>query len=119
MKSLVATLLASLVLAPMFTVPALAQSKIATLDRGQYVCELPGSAASHAGIAQPEENFRIESASQYSAPEGDGTYLRRGDRVMMTSGPRNGVVYVLVGRNFLRKIEGGEPGRLRCIRQSR
>ena len=100
--------------------PALAQSEIGTIERGVYVCELPGDVRGAAGIEQPEESFVIESASRYSSVQGSGTYLRRGDHVMMTSGPRNGDAYRMVGRDFLRKLKAdGEPGRLRCVRTSR
>jgi hypothetical protein len=99
--------------------PAMAQNDIGTLARGTFACELPGDAAGSVGVPQPSENFTIESASRYGAAGGGGTYLRRGDLVTMTSGPRNGDAYRIVGRDFLRKIEGGEPGRLRCIRQGR
>ncbi len=99
--------------------PALAQGQIGTLERGQYVCELPGDAGGDVGIEQPQENFRIASASRYVAEDGNGTYLRRGDVVTMTSGPRNGVQYKVISEGFLRKMENGEPGRLRCIRRGR
>jgi hypothetical protein len=99
--------------------PSLAQGQIGTVERGNYVCELPGDAAGAVGIPQPEESFSIESASRYSSPQGSGTYLRRGDRLNMTSGPRNGDAYQIMGRGFLRKIVNGQPSRLRCIRQDR
>ena len=95
----------------------MAQDRIGTIERGRYVCELPGNAAGAAGVPQPEQSFTIESASRYASPQGDGTYLRRDNRLTMTSGPRNGDSYEIVGTRFLRKIENGEPGRLRCIRQ--
>lgn len=94
------------------------QAQIGTIERGHYTCELPGDAAGAAGIAQPAESFTIESASRYSSPQGDGTYLRRGDRLTFTSGPRNGTNYTIESRGFLRKIENGQPSRLRCIRRS-
>lgn len=97
--------------------PALAQGQIGTIERGVYLCELPGDAAGAAGIAQPEESFTIESASRYSSPQGKGTYLRRGDRLIMTSGPRNGDTYKVIGQGFLRKIVNGQVSRLRCVRQ--
>lgn len=106
-------------LASLLAAPAFAQGQIGTIERGEYVCELPGGAAGAAGIAQPQENFRIESASRYAVPEGSGTYLRRGDVLTMTSGPRNGESYAVISRGFLRKIENGEPGRLRCVRSGR
>ena len=108
-----------MVLAIAVSAPALAQGPVGTVARGQYVCELPGNASGDVGIEQPEENFSIVSGSRYSTAEGTGTYLRRGDRVMMTSGPRNGASYAVISDGFLRKIENGEPGRLRCIRQER
>lgn len=99
--------------------PAMAQGQIGTIERGRYVCELPGTAGSEVGIEQPAESFRIASASRYVAPEGSGTYLRRGDVVTMTSGPRNGNQYAVISSGFLRKMENGEPGRLRCVRRER
>ena len=106
-------------IAASLTVPSLAQGQLGTLERGFYACELPGDAGGAAGIAQPEESFTIESASRYSSPQGNGTYLRRDNRVTMTSGPRNGDEYQIMGNGFLRKLEEGQPGRLRCVRQSR
>jgi len=99
--------------------PLLAQGQIGTVDRGEYVCELPGDASQSVGIEQPAENFRIASASRYIAEDGSGTYLRRGDVLTMTSGPRNGDSYAVISSNFLRKMENGKPGRLRCLRRSR
>jgi len=99
--------------------PALAQGQIGTIERGQYICELPDDSGGQAGIEQPEENFRIASASRYRAPQGRGTYLRRGDVVTMSSGPRNGDQYLVITPSFLRKIENGEPGRLRCFLRGR
>jgi hypothetical protein len=93
-----------------------AQGPIDTIDRGSYVCELPGDAASQAGIPQPERSFTIEGSSRYSARQGAGSYLRRGDRVEMTSGPRKGEAYRVVRPGFLRVLEAdGKPGRLRCV----
>lgn len=101
------------------SVPAHAQGQLGTIERGNYVCELPGDAAGAVGVPQPDESFSIESASRYSSSQGGGTYLRRGDRLMMTSGPRNGDSYQIIGRGFLRKIVDGQPSRLRCVRQGR
>lgn len=98
--------------------PALADGPIGTIARGEYVCELPGDATGAVGIEQPSEHFTILSASRYSSPQGDGTYLRRGNVVSMTSGPRNGTNYKVIGRDFLRKLDAdGEPSRLRCFRR--
>lgn len=101
-----------------FAIPALAEGRIGTLERGDYVCELPGHAGGPARVVQPEAGFSIRSASRYWTPKGHGTYLRRGNSVTMTSGPRNGESYVLIGRDFLRLVEDDEPGRLRCVRRT-
>jgi len=99
--------------------PAFGQGAIGTVERGAYVCELPGDAGGSAGVAQPDRNFVIESASRYSSPQGSGTYLRRGDTLQLTSGPRQGEAYAVISASFLRLMEDGKPGRLRCVRTSR
>ena len=102
-----------------FAVPVLAQGAIGTVERGAYVCELPGDAGGRAGVPQPDRSLIIESASRYSSPQGSGTYLRRGDTLQLTSGPRQGESYAVIGSGFLRRIEDGRPGRLRCVRSGR
>ena len=97
--------------------PAFAQGAIGTIERGTYACELPGNAAGSAGIAQPGRNLTIQSASRYTSPQGNGTYLRRGDVLTLTSGPRQGESYAVVSASFLRLMEDGKPGRLRCVRR--
>src|SRR5688572_22586799 len=99
--------------------PALAQGAIGTVERGAYVCELPGDASGSAGVVQPGQALTIESASRYSSPQGAGTYLRRGDTLVLTSGPRQGESYAVMSASFLRRIEDGKPGRLRCVRAGR
>jgi hypothetical protein len=101
------------------TASAQAQGAIGTVERGVYVCELPGDAGGRAGIEQPDQRLSIENASRYSSPQGSGTYLRRGDTLVLTSGPRQGESYAVVGNGFLRRIEDGKPGRLRCVRSGR
>ena len=112
------------VLLPLALVPfaaaAQAQGPIATAERGAYVCEMPGTAAGKAGYEQPERNFRIESASRYSSPQGAGTYLMRGSTIEFTSGPRKGEAYQIASANRLIRLEAdGTPSRLRCIRTGR
>ena len=97
--------------------PSPAQDRIQTLERGTFICELPGDAEGKAGIRQEDAGFTIASASRYLSPQGSGTYLRRGEVVEMTSGPRSGERYRVVSERFLRKLEGGKMGRLRCIKQ--
>ncbi len=105
-------------LAAFAAAPALAQGPIGTLERGVYVCELPGDASGKAGIAQPDANFTIIGASRYSSVQGRGTYLRRGDVVTFTSGPRSGEAYAVISPAFLRRMENGRPGELRCVRKN-
>lgn len=107
----------SILLAATTAAPAFAQGPIGTVERGTYHCELPGDAAGRAGIEQPQASFTIKSASRYSSPQGGGAYLRRGDVVTLTSGPRSGESYAVMSTGFLRRIENGQPGRLRCVRQ--
>lgn len=100
--------------------PLLAQASIGTIERGTYICELPGVASGAAGIVQPNEGFTIDTASRYSTPQGSGTYLRTGNRMRMTSGPRNGDAYQVINRGFLRKLgSDGQPSSLRCVHTSR
>ncbi|MFC4255964.1 elongation factor P [Altererythrobacter xixiisoli] len=98
---------------------AVAQNRgpIDTLPRGQYVCELPGNAGGRVGVVQPDDSFAIENASRYSSKKGAGTYLRRGDRLTFTSGARSGETYAIISDGFLRRMEGNQPGRLRCVRE--
>lgn len=106
-------------LAAVAAAPAFGQGAIGTIERGAYVCELPGDAGGPAGVEQPAQAFTIESASRYSSPQGSGTYLRRGDTLEFTSGARQGERYAVVSGRFLRRIEDGKPGRLRCLRSRR
>lgn len=113
MKFLPAMMIA---LAALASLPAHAQGAIGTVQRGKYNCELPGDASNSAGIAQPDLSFTIKSASRYSTGEGRGTYLRRGDILTFTSGPRQGESFFIVSPNFMRLVEDGQPGQLRCVR---
>jgi len=105
----------SILLAVGLASPAFAQGAIGTVQRGTFACELPGDAGGQAGVAQPARDITIESASRYSSPQGQGSYLRRGDTLTLTSGPRQGESYAVITEGFLRLIEGGQPGRLRCV----
>jgi len=95
------------------------QGPIGTVQQGRYVCELPGDAAGPRGIEQESAGFRIESASRYSSGTGSGTYLRRGNELVFTSGARIGERYQVVSTGFLRKLEDGKRSRLRCVRRER
>jgi len=111
---------ASLLLAcALLAVPALAApgGKLGTLERGTYVCEMPGDATTARGIPVPEAGFEVTNDSTYRTAKGRGTYLRTGDEVQITSGPHKGERYKVENENFLRMVgeDGNETG-LRCIR---
>ncbi len=112
-------LTASLGAAALVSAPAMAVSggKLGTLARGVYVCELPGDAASSRGVNVPEASFQVTNASTYWSEKGSGTYLRTGDNVVITSGPKKGERYDVQSERFLRKLDkdGNETG-LRCIK---
>ena len=96
-----------------------AEGRVETAERGLYVCELPGDAAGAASHVQADRNFTVETSSRYSSPQGAGTYLRRGGRLQMTSGPRKGEAYQVMHPGFLRLLQpDGKTGRLRCVLQS-
>jgi hypothetical protein len=108
--------LIALALVAAFPAAAAAQGPIGTVPRGSYVCEMPGDAAGQAGIPQPERSFAVKSSSRYATPRGGGVYLRRGDRLEITSGPLRGQTYLVVRPGFLRERQAdGKPGRLRCV----
>lgn len=105
-----------ILLSALVAAPALAQGPVGTAERGSFSCELPGNAAGAAGIAQPEQNFRIASASRYQSSQGDGTYLRQGKTIRFTSGPRKGEAYRLESESFFRRLgPDDKPTRLRCV----
>jgi hypothetical protein len=100
--------------------PALAApgGAIGTMQRGHYVCELPGDATGLAGRRVPDSDFTITNASSYEAAGLSGTYLLTGDVLTMTSGPMQGQRYRKKSANFLRLIApDGSDSALRCVRQ--
>src|SRR3569833_2875570 len=102
-----------------FGAPALAVSggQLATIERGPWGCERPGDAGTTPGIAAPEADFTITNGSTYHVAEGHGSYLRTGEDLRMTSGPRQGARYVVQSEHFLRKLdESGKDTGLRCIK---
>lgn len=103
----------------LLAMPALAApgGPIGTLQRGPYLCELPGDAAGPAGLHQPGEDFTVTNASSYETPQGRGSYLLTGKIVVMTSGPKRGQRFRRDGSGFLRKLAAdGTGGELRCVR---
>jgi hypothetical protein len=65
----------------------------------------------------PQADFAITNDSTYLVPDGHGTYLRTGDDLRMTSGPRKGDRYTVQSEHFLRKLDAdGKDSGLRCIK---
>jgi len=99
--------------------PALAApgGKLGTLPLGEYHCALPGDAAGQAWIPLEDKNFTIDNASTYLTPQGSGTYLLTGKRVIFTRGPMNGMRFERTGSSTLRWIdENGRLASVRCVR---
>jgi hypothetical protein len=117
MKPLIGLASLGLILA---SAPAFAadSGRLTTMERGQYVCEMPGDAASQRGVPVPEQSFKVINASAYVAGGKRGKYLRLGENVTMTTGPLKANRYVLKNDRFLRQVSrDGEFTGLRCVKQ--
>lgn len=109
---------ASLILAAAVTVSSVTGiGQLGTLERGLYRCETPGDAGGPAGIPREDEDFEVISSSRYVVPGGRGVYLRKGDLVTITSGPRKGAQYRLESERHLLKVGSEED--LRCYWRGR
>ena len=117
MKTVISAIAA---IAALSAVSASAGDELGTLRQGRYICALPGDATGLPINEVPEHNFRITGASSYEAPEGRGTYLRVGETVTFTRGPRKDMKLKLLGSGLLQWVkEDGSLGRIRCSRVSR
>jgi hypothetical protein len=97
--------------------PATGAGHLGTLERGLYRCETPGDAGGEAGIPREDEDFEVISSSRYKVPGGRGVYLRKGNLVTLTSGPREGAQYRLETERYLIKL--GSAEHLRCYWRGR
>jgi hypothetical protein len=101
--------------APALAVPG---GPIGHMPPGNYLCEMPGDATGPVGLRVPDEDFAVVNANTYRTAKGRGTYLLTGDRLVMTSGPKNGQAFHRISDNFLRKLAAdGQDGVLRCVRR--
>lgn len=104
-------------LASFSAVAASAQGPLAVLDRGEYVCALPGDATAAAWIEQEGRDFAITGGSSYRTARGSGTYLMEGKQIVFTRGPMRGEKYLRLGSGLIQQVGGdGKLGRLRCHR---
>ncbi|MCB2060793.1 MAG: hypothetical protein KDE21_09830 [Novosphingobium sp.] len=113
-------IVSSLALALSFPANAVPGGEIGTLEKGRYVCELPGDATGPAGRHVAEADFTVISASSYRTGGRIGSYLLTGEFVIMTSGPHRGQRFHRISLGFLRGVEAdGSDGKLRCILATR
>lgn len=104
-------------LACVFSVPTLAQGRLALLDRGQYVCALPGDASGAAWSEQEGRDFVVTGGSSYRTAKGSGTYLMEGKLVTFTRGPMRGAKFMRLRSGLLQQVgKDGKLARLRCHR---
>lgn len=102
--------------------PALAApgGSLGTLQKGAYVCFLPGDASGPARRIVETERFEIGASSTYSTAEGWGTYLLTGQKLVFSRGPKKGATYIRETRATLRKLDDeGRETDLRCTRWTR
>ncbi|MBX7495919.1 elongation factor P [Qipengyuania sp. 6B39] len=103
--------------AGLVSAPIAAQGRLGLLDRGEYVCSLPGDATGRAWVEQEGHGFTITGGSSYETPRGAGTYLMEGKQVIFTRGPMKGMKLMQLGSGLLQEIgKDGKLGRLRCHR---
>ena len=112
--------IAAAALAALSTGPLAAADNLDTLPHGRYICALPGDATGLPVREVSEHNFQITGASSYEASEGSGTYLRVGDTITFTRGPRKDMKLRRLPSGLLQWVkEDGTLGRVRCSRVSR
>jgi hypothetical protein len=114
MKITAITFAALLIAAPL---AATTGGKLDTLARGSWVCEMPGDAGTERGIPVEGADFVVTLSSTYRTLDGSGTYLRTGDLVTITSGPRKGERYRVQTERMIRKLaaDGTDEG-MRCVK---
>ena len=117
---MVARLALVLATAALAASPAAADGRLATLEAGRYLCELPGDAAGLASVPIQEMWFDVINASSYVTSEGSGTYLLTGKTVVFTRGPMKGLKFTRTGARSIKLVEGeGAPPKMRCVRSGR
>lgn len=102
---------------PQATANAQTGGMLGILRHGNWECALPGDAGGEAFLEQPEEAFRIGTASSYESPAGNGIYLMRGTEVVFTRGPKKDQRFRSLGQNTLQKLNpDGSLSKLICTR---
>lgn len=90
--------------------------RLRTLELGRYGCEHPDPLDVTRGRPVGGADFSVVNASSYRQDGVMGSYLRTGDDVVMTSGPRRGERYRVAGRAILVRTDlaSNEPDQ-RCV----
>ncbi len=110
-------LLAIAALAGLAASPISSQGRLGLLERGTYVCTLPGDATGQAWIEQEGRRFTVTGGSSYETPRGAGTYLLEGRQITFTRGPMRGMKLLMQSSGLLQQVDkDGKLGRLRCHR---
>lgn len=111
--ALIAATLLTMLCAPALAVPG---GAIGTLEKGQYVCEIPGDGSGPARLHVPSADFTVITASSYWVNGARGSYLLTGDRVEITSGPFDGKRFRRMSRGRLHLLDdNGRETSLRCV----
>lgn len=89
---------------------------LGVLQQGRYACEVPDPIGVTRGIAQDNARFTVVNASSYRDQGVIGSYLRVGDDVTLTSGPRYGERYRVVSSGTLQRLDAnGAETPARCV----
>ena len=115
-------LIASLALIALAAPPvqAVPGGPLGTLELGRYVCEVPDTADVTRGRQMEGLEFSVVTTSSYRSHGTLGSYLRTGDSVVLTSGPRKGERFNVISSGYLQKLDdAGNETPLRCVRTRR
>ena len=113
-----ALLLASIAVAG--TAHAVPGGDLGVLLQGRYFCEVPDPMGVTRGIPEPNVRFQVVNSSSYRDQGVIGSYLKIGDSVTLTSGPRTGERYRAVSSGTLQRLDAaGRETSARCVLQKR
>lgn len=97
--------------------PPVPGGTLGTVELGRYACEVPDPLDVTRGRIIAGDEFTVVNASSYRTQGIRGSYLRTGNDIVMTSGPREGEKYQWAGRGILqRRGADGTDTHARCVR---
>ena len=107
---------ASLLLALAAPLAAVPGGDVGTLEIGRYACEVPNPQDVARGSPVAGAGFSVVNASNYRSDGVMGSYLRIGDGVTFTSGPRDGEHWRMMSKGTLLRLDtAGADTSLRCV----